>query len=105
MDKQALEAFQKRLGAIESIEPVFHGRQRIQDEKRKVNYPWVHKLLKDPKKLVFVQQLPAHPMFPGEERFKLVFRISRGWGMLIVASIREKDLKIITVYKIQRKPR
>jgi len=76
--------------------------QRIQDEKRKVNYPWVHKLLRDSKNLVFVQQLPAHPIFPGEDRFKLVFQISRGWGMLIIVSIKEKDLKIITVYKIQR---
>lgn len=103
MDGRALEAFKKRLAAIETIDLVFHGRQRIQDEKRNVNYPWVLKLLKNPKKLAFVQQLPAHPKFPAEERFKLVFQISRGWGMLIVASIREKDLKIITVYKIQRK--
>lgn len=99
MDRQALDAFRKRLATIESIRPVFHGRQRIQDEKRKVNYPWVYKLLKESRKLVFVQPLPAHPMFPGEDRYKLVFRISRGWGMLIVVSIKEKDLKIITVYK------
>ncbi len=101
MDKSALEVFKKRLESIKSIQPIAHGFKRIQDKRRKLNYSLVYKVLKNTRYLISFEQGPPHPLFPNEERFKLIFQLNRDWGMVIVVSIKDKHLKIVTAYKIQ----
>jgi len=104
-----LEELRKRLKGFDlgEIKPTKHAFERIQDKRRKINYPLIIKYLtsnEGPYK--FEEQ---EPLFPDELKFKLWFKLNYLLDLILYISfnrnIKEKGLNklnIISTHKVRR---
>lgn len=105
-----IEELKERLSKFDlsEIKTTKHGFKRIQDERRKINYPQIISLITSQKDLYKIQEQEAKN--PDELKFKLWFKLNYIYDMnvyiVINKDIREKglnSLKIISAHKVKRK--
>lgn len=104
-----LEQLKERLKNFDlaEISSTKHGFGRIQDIRRKINYPQIVNLIISQKGLYKFEEQPAKK--PNEMKFKLWFELNYLYDMnvyiVINKEIREKglnSLKIISAHKVKR---
>ncbi len=105
-----LKELKERLRGIKShnIRVTAHASKRIQDKRRKINYPQIISLVISQKGLYKIQEQPAKNK--NELKFKLWFKLNYLYDMNIYIIINktplEKDLNrlvIISAHKVKRK--
>lgn len=106
MDLQELKERLKR-SDLSEIKTTKHGFQRIQDKRRKINFPQIVKLIISQEGLYKFQEQKARNL--GELKFKLWFQLNYLYDMNVYIVInkdeREKGLntlKIISAHKLKR---
>lgn len=105
-----LEELKKRLSKFDlsEIKPTKHAFQRIQDKRRKINYPRIISLITSQKGLYKFQEQTSKN--PNELKFKLWFKLNYLYDMnvyiIMNKELKEKGLnsfKIISAHKVKRK--
>ncbi len=107
MDLNELKRRLKELDLSE-IKTTKHAFERIQDKRRKINYPQIVNLIRSSEKLYKFEEQTAKN--PDESKFKLWFKLNYIYDMNVYTVINKKSrekglnsLRIISAHKVKRK--